>query len=82
MATGIQKEPMTVKAEGMMAYVLDHGKEGNPTDLLATVDKYCYTIDWMMNIGEKKGNTQMFQKYVPKQGQCLKCCWVSHFKNI
>ena len=32
MATGIQKEPMTVKAEGMMAYVLDHGKEGNPTD--------------------------------------------------
>ena len=46
---------MTEKAEKMVSYVLDHAKKGDPASLLASADKYCYTVQKLMNVGEIKG---------------------------
>lgn len=39
-----------------------------PESVIATIDEYCYTENWMMHIGDDKGNiiTEIVKKHAPK----------------
>ncbi|XP_071787499.1 catechol O-methyltransferase-like [Asterias amurensis] len=66
--SGLEACDMTEKAEKMVSYVLDHAKKGDPASLLASADKYCYTVQRLMNVGEIKGAivTNILKDLAPK----------------
>ena len=40
--------------ESMLSYVEQNAKENEPQDIINTIDKFCYSRHWMMNIGDQK----------------------------
>lgn len=39
----------------LLAYVQANAKKGDPNDILKTIDEWCWSSQWMMNIGNIKG---------------------------
>ncbi len=43
------------KEEVMLRHVFDTECTKDPEELLATIDKFCWNDNWMMNVGDRKG---------------------------
>mmetsp|Transcript_32804 Transcript_32804/g.55316 ORF Transcript_32804/g.55316 Transcript_32804/m.55316 type:complete len:269 (+) Transcript_32804:103-909(+) len=40
--------------EALYYYVTQKAKRGNPGEILRAIDEYCYTVHWMMHVGDLK----------------------------
>lgn len=41
--------------ERLLRHVLSNAEKGNPSSVLATIDAWCWSKQWMMNVGDVKG---------------------------
>ena len=41
--------------ERLLDYVREHAEKGNLESVIATIDRFCWTEHWMMNLGDQKG---------------------------
>jgi hypothetical protein len=39
----------------LLKHVLDNATRGDPTSVINTIDSWCWTTQWMMNVGDVKG---------------------------
>jgi predicted O-methyltransferase YrrM len=53
--------------EILLKYVQENAKD-DPEDIIKTIDKFCYQIHWMMNLGDVKAKVleNTYKKYSPK----------------
>ena len=48
-------DQMFAKREALKEYVLEHARQGDVQNIIDTIDQYCWTKQWMMNVGDQKG---------------------------
>ncbi|XP_059813675.1 catechol O-methyltransferase A isoform X2 [Hypanus sabinus] len=46
----------STQPERMLKYVLDKARPGNPESVVDTIDEFCKSIEWAMNVGDEKGS--------------------------
>ena len=49
-------------------HVVAHGEKGNLSNVIATIDKYCWNEKWHMNVGDVKGEIldRLIEEQAPK----------------
>ncbi|KAJ3200200.1 hypothetical protein HK099_002782, partial [Clydaea vesicula] len=54
--------------EHCLEFVKENAKKGDPKSVIDNIDKYCYDVEWMMNVGDEKGAfiDQLILKYRPQ----------------
>jgi predicted O-methyltransferase YrrM len=52
----------------LLNYVLKNARQGDIQNIIDTIDKFCWTEQWLMNIGDRKGQIldQAIQTRKPK----------------
>ena len=43
------------KEERLLKHVLTTAERGNPKSVIDTIDAWCWSTQWMMNVGDVKG---------------------------
>lgn len=61
-------EKMLAARLALRDYVLENARQGDIQDIIDTMDKFGWTQQWLMNIGDRKGQIldQVIQKRQPK----------------
>ena len=51
-----------------LEHVIANGEKGNLSDVIATIDEYCWNKEWHMNVGDVKGEIldKMIEEQAPK----------------
>ena len=50
-----QLQTMFASREGFRDYVVENSRPGDIQHIIDTIDKFCWTKQWLMNIGDRKG---------------------------
>lgn len=48
-------DQMFAKREALKEYVVENARQGDVQNIVDTIDQYCWTKQWMMNVGDQKG---------------------------
>ena len=59
---------MLSSRQQLKEHVLKNAQQGDVQNIVDTIDKFCWTQQWMMNIGDRKGLIldQALEKHKPK----------------
>ena len=51
-----------------LEHVIANGEKGNLSDVIKTIDEYCWNKEWHMNVGDVKGEIvdKMIEEQAPK----------------
>jgi len=54
--------------ERLLKHVLENAERGNPKSVIDTIDAWCWSTQWMMNVGDVKGLIvdEQVEKAAPK----------------